>query len=218
MTSKKPESAPRRYKVLSSDGRPIHGGSGQWSLPVDGRPGDWMPTLDRVRVCDVGYHLTTSPPSWLRPGCRVFLAEGRGASESEGGKTAYASARLLREVTLSERDLRLLAADCAEHVLPIYEARYPRDTRPRMAIEAARAYARGEISSSAGFAASAAASAAAAVATTAAYAAYAASAAASDASASAVFAASDAASDAEREWQRQRWEWYVRQAYPEVAP
>lgn len=34
-----------------------------------------------------------------------------------------------------------LAADLAEHVLPIYEAAYSGDSRPRAAIDAARAYA-----------------------------------------------------------------------------
>jgi hypothetical protein len=38
------------------------------------------------------------------------------------------------------------AADCAEHVLPLFTARYPEDDRPRRAIETARAWARGEAS------------------------------------------------------------------------
>jgi hypothetical protein len=37
------------------------------------------------------------------------------------------------------------AADCAEHVLPLFEAVQPLDPRPRQAIELARAWARGEI-------------------------------------------------------------------------
>ena len=40
---------------------------------------------------------------------------------------------------------RLFAADCAESVLHIYESAYANDRRPREAIEAARAFARGEI-------------------------------------------------------------------------
>jgi hypothetical protein len=38
------------------------------------------------------------------------------------------------------------AADCAEHVLPLFTAKYPEDDRPRRAIETARAWARGEAS------------------------------------------------------------------------
>jgi hypothetical protein len=48
---------------------------------------------------------------------------------------------------LDERDhgsLVLWATDCAEHVLPYFEEKYPNDNRPRDAIEAGRAWARGE--------------------------------------------------------------------------
>ena len=41
--------------------------------------------------------------------------------------------------------LALWAADCAEHVLKHFEAQRPADDRPRRALEAARAWVRGEI-------------------------------------------------------------------------
>ena len=50
--------------------------------------------------------------------------------------------------TLSDADHHLLAlwaADCAEHVLPLFEAVRPDDVRPRAAVEAARAWTRGEL-------------------------------------------------------------------------
>lgn len=50
--------------------------------------------------------------------------------------------------TLTDSDHRLLAlwaAACAEHVLPLFESGQPLDSRPRQAIEQARAWARGEI-------------------------------------------------------------------------
>lgn len=37
------------------------------------------------------------------------------------------------------------AADCAEHVLPLFTRMHPDDERPRLAIEAARGWAHGEI-------------------------------------------------------------------------
>lgn len=43
------------------------------------------------------------------------------------------------------RQLSLWAALCAEHVLEYFEEKYPTDNRPHMAIEAARAWARGDI-------------------------------------------------------------------------
>ena len=50
--------------------------------------------------------------------------------------------------TLTDADHGLLAiwaADCAEHVIPIFESVRPADRRPREAIELARAWARGEV-------------------------------------------------------------------------
>jgi hypothetical protein len=50
--------------------------------------------------------------------------------------------------TLSEADRRLVAAwaaDCAEHVVGVFEARVPDDDRPRALIARTRAYARGDL-------------------------------------------------------------------------
>ena len=50
--------------------------------------------------------------------------------------------------TLTDSDHQLLAlwaASCAEHVLDLFESAKPLDSRPRHAIEQARAWARGEI-------------------------------------------------------------------------
>ena len=44
-----------------------------------------------------------------------------------------------------DRVMRPMACDFAEAVLPIFEKKYPKDDRPRKAIEAARKYANGEI-------------------------------------------------------------------------
>lgn len=51
--------------------------------------------------------------------------------------------------TLVDDHHRLLAAwaaDCAEHVLDHFDQEHPTDNRPRLAIDAARAWSRGEIS------------------------------------------------------------------------
>ena len=146
-------------KVLGPRGEAIHGGEADWFLP-NGKPGKWMPKVANVRCCSRGYHLVElySLPEWLRADCTIYLAEGKGPSHTDGsGKTAYTKARLLRQVECSEHDLRLFAADCAEHVLPIFEKNRPGDDRPRKAIEAARKFARGEIGAAARAAAWAAA-------------------------------------------------------------
>lgn len=54
---------------------------------------------------------------------------------------------LRRGGSLTDADHQLLAhwaAACAEHVLPLFEREQPDDRRPREAIEAVRAWARGE--------------------------------------------------------------------------
>ncbi|MDR1570362.1 MAG: hypothetical protein LBS72_07740 [Oscillospiraceae bacterium] len=59
---------------------------------------------------------------------------------------------LCRGGVLTDDDHRLLAlwaADCAEHVLHIFEDSCPNDDRPRRAIEATRAWVNGEIKMSA---------------------------------------------------------------------
>ncbi len=51
-----------------------------------------------------------------------------------------------KEIALSEEERRLIsawAADCAERVLDLFEAKAPADSRPRMALEGVRAFARG---------------------------------------------------------------------------
>ena len=56
-----------------------------------------------------------------------------------------------------EKLLRLFACDCAEHVLPIFEKKFPKDARPREFIAVARRFANGEVSAAAWVAAWAAA-------------------------------------------------------------
>ncbi|WP_406504817.1 putative immunity protein [Streptomyces sp. NBC_00212] len=51
----------------------------------------------------------------------------------------------MNQVTISEEDRRALglwAAECVEHVLPLFEAKAPSDARPREAIAGIRAFVR----------------------------------------------------------------------------
>jgi hypothetical protein len=75
----------------------------------------------------------------------------------------------------------LYLADVAEHVLPIFGAKHPKDKRPREAIQAIRDFVAGRISRAQLTAAGAAAWA----------------------------ATVDAAVDAERAWQAERLRWYL---------
>ena len=98
----------------------------------------------------------------------------------------------LRAVKGHDKALRLFACQCARLVLPIFEEKYPEDDRPRKAIEAAEAFALGQIDKAELAKAAADAT---YVANAAAYAAYAAADAA-NAAADAAYAAAYAAADA----------------------
>jgi hypothetical protein len=207
------------YKVLDTDGRAFHGGTGAWSLPHDGLPGEWMPPIADIEPCKRGYHLCREGDlvRWIGPA--IYEAEVRGERIDAEEKIVVSEARLLaRCEAWNERTARLFAADCAERVLPIWEEKHPTDMRPREAIEAARKYARGEIDSAARDAAGAAARAAAAcdAARAAAWdaawaAAWAAAWDAADAAARAAWAAAwHASRDAECTWQTARLMEYLR--------
>jgi hypothetical protein len=122
--------------MLNEDGSPFHGGTGSWSLPHDGQPGDWMPPIEGDLVpCKNGYHLCREGDllTWLGPA--IFAAEYRGERVDAEDKIVVREARLLRRLNWNERTARLFACDCAERVLPIFEREYPNDKRPRNAIE-----------------------------------------------------------------------------------
>jgi hypothetical protein len=133
------------YKVLGPNGEACKGGKGVWHLPTKDSPAAWMPEV-RVNPCYSGYHLCTMEqlPRWLGP--TIWVVEGRGEMVDHGDKLVYAEARIIGATGWNQRSARLYAADCAEHVLHIFGNKYPNDTRPYEAIQAARQFANGEIS------------------------------------------------------------------------
>ena len=155
------------YKIVSTDFEPINGGTGRWFAPTKAKPGKWMPKVECVVACSSGYHLIPAKAivEWLpRATVTGYLceAEGRGDSDKDGDKTAFAQARLIKIVgLLDEVSMRLAAADMAERVLPIFYKVRPKDNRPAFAIQAARDFALGKIDAAAGVAAGDAARAAA---------------------------------------------------------
>ena len=137
------------YKALSADGRSCNGGSSKWSLPTlqpDGtyKPGRWMRRIANIKPCRRGYHVFERKDilRWINQ--TLYECEIRGETIDHGDKTVAESCRLLRPVPgCNERTLRLFACRVAEDALPLYEAEYPDDDRPRRAIETARMYADG---------------------------------------------------------------------------
>ena len=229
------------YKVLASDGTPCHGGSGKWFMPKGKRPGKWMPAIKDIQPCARGYHFVNLEqlPTWLGP--TLYEVEVRGQVTHLADKSVAEQARLIRKVEIwNDKTLRLFAADCAEHVLGIYERVCPKDDRPRKAIQAARDFANGLIDRNAAHAAAnaaySAAEAAYAASYAASYAAYAASYAAyaADYSADAAYAANaqccrnaysadysaaliDKETDADREAAEKEWQFKRLKHYLGVA-
>ena len=118
---------------------------------------------------------------------------------------------LQRRGDVQQTTLVSLACECAEHVLHVYESKYPNDDRPRKAIEAARAWANDPSEAKKKLADAAYDAASDAAYDAYAYAAYAAAYAAATAS-DAAYASSASASDAaayERKWQAER----IREVY-----
>jgi hypothetical protein len=196
---------PKLYKIVSHEFGPLHGGSGTWFAPTKGKPGKWMPNVENVEACRRGYHLIPAKAivDWLPTIGRTGLlceAEGRGASDNDGDKTAFAQARIIKVIgLLDEVSMRLAAADMAERVLPIFYKVRPKDNRPALAIQAARDFALGKIDAAARAAARDAARDAAWDAARAAAGAAAGAAARAAAMAAARAAARDAAGDAARD-------------------
>ena len=94
------------FKVLDANGKPLHGGKGDWSLPTpptepggEWTPGDWMPEIAEPKCCERGYHGTVQPMTWWRKDARLFVMESRGAMSFESDKACVAAARLVEEVT-----------------------------------------------------------------------------------------------------------------------
>ena len=136
------------YKLLNADGSPSNGGRGViYSLPDGRKPGEWMPPIADISLCCRGYHAAEIKHLLNWRGSVLCKAEVRGAVIEADDKLVASEIRLISVVKgWNEKNLRLFAADCADHVLPIFEKKYPEDKRPREAIKAARAFARGEIS------------------------------------------------------------------------
>lgn len=132
------------YKILSDTGVSINGEHKQWSMPQDGQRGCWMRPIKGQLTDTNGYHLYRARDilNWLGPA--IYEAERRGDRLATEKDVVVQEARLIRLIPAwNEETARDFAADCADHVLPIFEGQRPRDDRPRRAIEMARLFALG---------------------------------------------------------------------------
>ena len=96
-------------------------------------------------MCGSGYHASPTPWEALQyaQGPMLALVEVSKTEDSQADKVCVASMRVLKAVNV-ERALHELACTYAEDVLPIYEKDYPKDKRPRKAIETKRKWLDGK--------------------------------------------------------------------------
>ena len=131
-----PEIAPGVFRS-----RPTGGSPGQ-----EYRLGEWTERVTDVRLCECGYH-TLSPAGLLeyaQVGDSIVRCKRRGIGKFDRDKATNERVMPVEVVGIvTERALRLTAADCAESVLHIYAARYPDDPTLEVVIHTVRAFAHG---------------------------------------------------------------------------
>jgi hypothetical protein len=120
-----------------------------WPQP-NGRPGEWV-TVDGELSFENGVFSTTIVGAFQWFAEEAYVIELGGESKRLitplFDQFVARRGRLVRKLPRwNRKNQRLLAVDCAEHVLPIFEKQYPNDQRPRKAIEATRAFALGKLS------------------------------------------------------------------------
>jgi len=112
------------------------------------RVGETLTCAGPLVLCGRGMHASAKAIDALNyaPGpivCRVRLSGEILAPEGED--KACATERTVLAMTDATRVLQEWMLWCAERVLPLFEAQYPGDKRPRLALEAKRKWMDGEI-------------------------------------------------------------------------
>lgn len=102
--------------------------------------GKWHKCKGELNLCACGFHASQKPIDSLNYilGTRWFECEARGKFLKDNDKFCASKMRLVKEIPSTI--LREFAIDCAWRVLHIFERKYPDDKRPRLALEAAKAY------------------------------------------------------------------------------
>ena len=108
-------------------------------------PGEWTSTVTNPVLCQRGWHACRWEDAAYHIAAELWVCELGGKIVEGPDKVAGESLRLVRQVPITAGQWRHWAADCAEQVLPVFEARFPGDARPRRAIQAARDFADGRI-------------------------------------------------------------------------
>jgi len=121
-----------KYKFLRTGMKSESGSLTRW------KKGIWKHenTLD---MCHSGLHCSKYPDQAFSfvQGEIVALVETKGKSIVQNDKECWSDMRIVKSYKWTKKDSVALAIYAAQLVLPIFEKEYPKDNRPRKAIEAA---------------------------------------------------------------------------------
>ena len=102
--------------------------------------GKWQKHDGTVSLCDEGFHCSENVIDAMGFVNAEVIAkvEVRGKSDIKPDKQAWSEMRIVEVYEWEKEDSVKLAIYAAELVIDIYEKEYPKDDRPRKAIEAAK--------------------------------------------------------------------------------
>ena len=122
------------YKFVNEDMKSKNGDQ-KWEV------GKWYRHEGGLSACSSGFHACESPLNSLEYvyGDRWFVVEARGKIIRKGDKFVASEMRLVRELDV-KKILVPFSYLCARRTLGNFEKVFPKDDRPRKAIEAAEAY------------------------------------------------------------------------------
>src|SRR5437660_3145826 len=128
----------RKFKFL----RLVNGQIKSQSGDVTWKMGEWQKTTKTFSMCNVGFHCSPKIIQALRFVNGEVLAEVqvRGGHQAQTDKEVWSEMQLTKTWNWTKEDSVALAVYAAELVLPLFEAKFPNDHRPRKAINAARVY------------------------------------------------------------------------------
>ncbi len=133
--------AERYWKILDASGRACHGGSYQYDLPKNGKPGKWTPRIADPKACVRGYHVCRDVDlvQWCTSWTTIWLVEVRGQVGEVETKVVAESIRLVAPTPWDATIDRLCAVECVADVQHLLT-----DARALNALEVAYRHALGD--------------------------------------------------------------------------